>query len=256
MKHWIVLILRTAILAYIGLGVVLFFFQRRYIYFPTDQNFNDCAEFKDAQKINWQGTRMYVKQKTDRWVVMYHGNAGSVCDRSYLKLEFEKLGYSYIFVEYAGYSNDNLKPSQKTLVKNVEATVDYLKQFKPDSVVLVGESLGTALASHHSSISKVEKVLLIAAFNNLTDLAAYHYKIYPTKVILRDRFPSEEWLKDVGNVLFIHGASDDIIPIEFAQRLYRSIKTNQKQFVAITGAKHNDIYEYPLTFETIRNYLK
>ena len=256
MKHWIFLILRTAILTYIGLGLVLFFLQRKYIYFPANQDFYDCAGFEDAEKINWQGTRMYVKQNTNRWVVIYHGNAGSACDRAYLKLEFEKLGYSYIFVEYAGYSNDNLKPSQERLVKNVEAAVDYLKQFNPSSVVVLGESLGSALASYHASVSKVEKVLLIGAFNNLSDVAAHHYKVYPVKLVLRDKFSAEEWLKETNNVLFIHGTNDDIIPIQFGQRLYQAIKADQKQFVEIEGAGHNDIYEYPLTYETIQNYLK
>lgn len=244
------------ILTYIGLGLILFFMQRNYIYFPTNQDFYDCAGFADAEKVNWQGTRMYVKQKTDRWVVIYHGNAGSACDRSYLKLEFEKLGYSYIFVEYTGYSNDDLKPSQEKLVKDVKATIDYLEQFKPGSVAVLGESLGTALASYHASVGKVEKLLLIAAFHNLSDLAAYHYKPYPVKLLLRDKFPAEEWLTETDNILFIHGARDDIIPVQFGRRFYQGIQADQKQFVEIKGAGHNDIYDYPQTYETIENYLK
>ncbi|OGE81853.1 MAG: hypothetical protein A3E98_03125 [Candidatus Doudnabacteria bacterium RIFCSPHIGHO2_12_FULL_48_11] len=256
MKHWTFLILRTAILTYFGLGLILFFMQNKYIYFPTNQDFYDCPGFEDAEKVNWQGTRMYVKQKTDRWIVMYHGNAGSACDRSYLKLEFEKLGYSYIFVEYAGYSNDNLEPSHEKLVKNVDAVIDYLGQFKPTSVAVLGESLGTALASYHAATAKVDKLLLIAAFNNLSDLAAYHYKVYQVKLLLRDKFPAEEWLAEAENVLFIHGAEDDIIPVEFGRRFYQGIKAGQKQFVEITGAGHNDIYDFSQTYEAIENYLK
>ncbi|MFC1756459.1 hypothetical protein ACFLY1_00730, partial [Patescibacteria group bacterium] len=73
-------------------------------------DFKSCTFFQDSQKINIGGTRAYYKENSKKLILFYHGNAGSACDRSFLRDEFQKLGYSYIFVEYTGYSNDSRKP--------------------------------------------------------------------------------------------------------------------------------------------------
>ena len=89
------------------------------IYYPDNQDFYGCEGFKDYEKINFNGTRFYLFEQSDSVLVYYHGNAGSACDRSFLKDIFEQSNHTLVFVEYAGYSNDTKKPSVVLFLKDV-----------------------------------------------------------------------------------------------------------------------------------------
>ncbi|HYF05552.1 MAG TPA: alpha/beta hydrolase [Patescibacteria group bacterium] len=210
----------------------------------------------DASPVEYEGTRMYVHKATDNWVVIYHGNAGSACDRSYYLNYFSPKNFSYIIVEYAGYSNDKNSPSQSALMQNVEAANNYIKTQNPTTITVIGESLGTALASYHSKINPPNKLLLISPFDSLSRVSQSHYWFYPTSLMLLDKFPAVKWVKGSNNVLIIQGTMDTLIPNIFGQALYEQISGKNKSLIKIPGAGHNDIYDFQLTVEEITKFLK
>jgi hypothetical protein len=91
---------------YLGFGTFLTLRQEHVVYLPFPQDFTTCPAFSAAEKVSHQGTRMYVSNLHMPTVVLYHGNAGSACDRYFYADLFSLAGYGYIIVEYAGYSND------------------------------------------------------------------------------------------------------------------------------------------------------
>ena len=251
MVNTIVLIL----VVYVLYGLFLYIFQGSFIYFPDKQDFNECSGFSDAEKVNINGTRFYYKYNTDKLLVFYHGNAGSACGRTYVKNQFEKMNYSYIFVEYAGYSNDARKPSKKLILQDVENTISFIKKKKFSEIVLAGESIGTGPASYHASLTKPDKIILMAPFTRMSDVAKKHYAIYPIKLLLRNEYDNERWLKDTSStILIIHGTKDDVVPIKLSKKLSENIK-NAKH-ITIDRAGHNDLYDYEEAWNAINRFLK
>lgn len=246
----------VVIFVYLLGGILLFIFQRDFTYYPSPQDFNNCPAFQEAEKITWQNTRMYVKQNSDRWVIVYHGNAGSACDRNYFLKYLNGTDYSYIFVEYAGYSNNKTSPSQMALTKNVADVIDYLKTKHSSKVVVIGESLGSALASYHSTLAQPNKLMLISPFNKLADEAQSHFWFYPVKFMLTDKYPIEEWLNNTDNIVVLHGTNDMVIPITLAKKLFENLSATNKNFVEVPSAGHNDMYNFQLTENTINSFLK
>jgi pimeloyl-ACP methyl ester carboxylesterase len=242
-------------LSYIGLGLILFIFQRNYIYFPDNTDFGLCQGFSQSEKLNLNGTRAYFKNNSQDIVVFYHGNAGSACDRSYLKDEFEKFGLTYLFVEYAGYSSDSQKPSKKLLINDVYNVNAFLKARNFQKVFIVGESLGASLATYHSSIANEYGLLLVSPYYRLSDVALKHYPLYPFPFLILDNYDNSLWVDNLKKVWIIHGENDDIIPIEQARKLYGSINIADKKLIIVKGASHNDIYEHPETFRSIAEFL-
>ena len=239
---------------YILYGLFLYMFQSNFIYFPDKQDFNECSGFSDAEKVNVNGTRLYYKHNTDKLLVFYHGNAGSACDRSYVKDQFEKMNYSYIFVEYAGYSNDARKPSKELILQDVENTISFIKKKKFSEIVLAGESIGTGPVSYHASLTKPDKIVLMAPFTRMSDVARKHYAIYPIKLLLRNEYDNERWLQSTSsNILIIHGSKDNVVPIKLSKKLSQSVK-NAKH-ITIDGAGHNDLYDYEEMWKSIHNFL-
>lgn len=244
------------ILVYLGFGLLLFLRQRSFIYVPSKQDFNNCPQFSDSEIINANGTRAYYKKVSDRLVVFYHGNGGSACDRAFLKNYFSNLGYSSLFVEYAGYLNDTRKPSQKALMQDVENINNFIKTSGYKELVIAGESLGASLASYHSSLTDENKLLLIEPFYSLENIAKSQYPLYPVSWILLDKYKSILWLNDIKQVEIIHGNADTIVPIVESKRLFSEITTENKKYVEISGSDHNDIYDYPETFTAMTDFLK
>lgn len=250
-------ILRIFILIYFLFLAFLYFFQNKLIYFPDDQDFDNCFGFQDYQKINFQDTRFYFLEKTKDVIVFYHGNAGSACDRYFLKQYFEKSEKSIIFVEYAGYSNDTKSPSKKLILNDVENIQDFLQQKKFTQVTVFGESIGTGMASYHASIGGVDKLFLISPFSSLADVAKARYMLYPIRIILKENYDNVAALKNyTEELLIIHGGLDRIIPIHFAEKLFESIASEQKRFVKIDEARHNDLYNFEKLGSEILNFIK
>ncbi len=254
-------ILLISLLVYLGFGLLIFILHRSMIYHPNlrQSNFDDCPAFNDSEKINTNGTRAYYKHTSDRIIVVYNGNSGSACDRSHLKAVFEDNEYSYLFVEYAGYGGDDKKPSRELLFRDAENIVSFLKSKNYTQTLLFAESIGSGVASYHATLMSIDRMLFIAPFDSLVNVAQTKFPVYP--IFLLDIFSKENYdnvtlLRDyTGDLRIIHGAKDNVVPFKRGKALFENITTSNKEFIIIDGAGHNDIYEYEKTWESISDFL-
>ncbi len=239
------------------MGIYLYFYQSNFVYFPTNQDFNNCPAFEESEKININETRAYFENNSDKLIIFYHGNAGSACDRDYLKNKFKKLGFSTLFVEYTGFSNDTKKPTKELLINDVQNINQFIKTVNFKKIIIVGESLGNALAIYHSTLIEIDKLLLISPFYKMEDIAKNNFGVYPIKLILKENYNNGQLINKskTDKIRIIHGTDDDIIMIEQANKLFDEIKTIDKDFIKIEGASHNDVYNFEETNININNFL-
>ncbi|PIN93682.1 hypothetical protein COU54_02240 [Candidatus Pacearchaeota archaeon CG10_big_fil_rev_8_21_14_0_10_31_24] len=228
------------------------------MYFPTSQDFNSCPAFSDATKININETRAYYDEVngSNKLVVFYHGNGGSACDRAFLLEVFREENSSSIFVEYSGYSNESKRPTKKRILQNIENTDNFISTLDYSELTLIGESLGTGLVSEHISINKPEKVILISPYTSTLDIAKYHYPFIPATLILRERYDTHKIKEYDKKLLIIVGEEDKTIPSIFSKEVFENAKTKNKEFVSISNADHNHIYQNKTTLDEIGDFLK
>ena len=240
---------------YVGFGIYLTINQEKVIYQPFAQDFDSCRAFADAEKVNQAGTRMYVSGTSNPVVVLYHGNAGSACDRRFYADTFLQAGYDFVIVEYAGYSNDPAAPSHERTKADVKNVIAFLVERGVSDVTIVGESLGAGVGSYHASLSPPEKLLLITPFTDLATIARERFWFYPTSLLVDNAFDNIENLNNYeGPVTVIHGEEDNLIPIRLGRVLYESINT-EKEFIEIVGAGHNDLFRYEESFRGLEDFL-
>lgn len=256
-KRFLKIVFCILVLFYIFFALFLFFQQRSIIYYPDNQDFYNCPYFIDYQAINHQGTRFYFKELSENLIVHYHGNAGSTCDRSFLKLHLESNDHSLIFVEYAGYSNDNRQPSSQLILKDVENIVDFIEERNFKNIIVFGESIGSGPASYQVYISKVDSMILVSPFYDLKSLAQSLYPIFPASILLRENFDNKKWLKNYkGNLLIFHGKKDPTTSYKFSKKLYQLVPSLNKEYILINEASHNDIYAFSIFYEKLLEFLK
>jgi len=240
------LIILAGLVCYFGIGAALAIFQKEFTYFPDKQDFNDCPDFAVSRKLDLNGTRAYYQYNSPVLVVFYHGNAGSACGRAAIKDEIEKNGASYLFVEYAGYANGKDRFSKDAILKNVRDAANFIAAKNFQKVVVIGESLGTAPAVYHSTLAKVDRLVLVSPFCKMAEVAQSKYPAYPVSCFLSEDYDNCGLINQsrAEEFLVVHGKRDAVIPFEQAEKLFRQISSAEKNFVVIDVAGHNDIYGY------------
>lgn len=251
------IILSATLSLYLIWGFILFFFQRQLTYFPNKSDFYTCPAFSDAEKITQGNTRMYlIKKDSEKLVVFYHGNAVSACSTGYIRDVIDSSGASVLVPEYSGYAGDGNKPSKDAILKNVYEVTEYLKKHKYASIVVVGESLWTWVASYHASLIKPEKLALISPFSSMKDVARTRFWMYPM-IPVSENYDSVQYLKEyTGSLLIIHGDSDDVVPPALSQKLLDAVPSNNKKRISIPWWEHEYIWSAPWVRDMVRMFIK
>ena len=240
---------------YVLFGVYLTLAQERVVYYPNNQNFANCPALSAATLVNASGTRLYVELTDGPTAVLYHGNAGSACDRAFYTRLFSAAGYGYVLVEYAGYSNDPVPPSHSRIKQDVRNVVTWLDEQNLTGIVVVGESIGSGVAAYHAQLAPPDSLLLIAPFTDLAAVARTRFWFYPTSLLVDNAFDNVTALANYpGRTLIIHGDQDNIIPYALGQELFADLPA-AKTFETIAGAGHNNLFQFPTTVTAINQFL-
>jgi len=254
-RKWIAPI--VFIIFYITFGTLITVYQEKMIYQPSKQDFNNCSFFGNDKRVIENGTQMYYYNPgKENLVILYHGNAGSACDRAYWAQYFTNNGYAYLIPEYYGYSNGVEEPSHQLIKKDVENVIQFIKDKNFKSVIVIGESIGTGMAVYHASLSPPDKILLVSPFSSVLDIARKKFWFYPVSILVDNAFDNVDLLsKYSGYVTIVHGDKDEVIDLSLGKKLFESLSSVKKKFVTIKGSGHNNIFDYSEMDDTLNSFL-
>lgn len=178
-------------------------------------------------------------------ILVFHGNAGHALHRAFyagmLRAAAPGHSVSIHILEYPGYGARPGRPGQASLIA---AAVEALALIPANSrVILLGESLGTgvACATAAANPQRVTGLFLITPFDSLLNVARHHYPFLPVGWILRDTYPSNEWLPSYpGPAVFLLAANDSIVPARLGHNLH-AFHSGPKLILEDRLAGHNDI---------------
>ncbi|HYO82031.1 MAG TPA: alpha/beta hydrolase [Bryobacteraceae bacterium] len=171
-----------------------------------------------------------------------HGNAGNVTHRALSAEHILAAGSSVLLLDYRGYGKSEGRPSEKGLYQDAEAAFKWVlsQGFRPQQIILHGESLGTAVATHLAAGAEVGGVILEAP---LTSARAVAGRVVPVLgPLLVSGYNSLGRIKKVrAPLLVIHGDRDEVLAYDLGQELFRAAN-EPKTFWTIRNATHNDIH--------------
>ena len=118
--------------------------------------------------------------------------------------------------------------------------------------MIVGESLGTGVATRLAADRDAAALILEAPFTSLADIAARRYPWLPARSLIRDPFPSLDRIARVTELLLIlHGTADTRVPTAMGQALYAAAH-GPKELRLFPGIGHVDLFGPALWAEEIR----
>jgi fermentation-respiration switch protein FrsA (DUF1100 family) len=244
-----------ALLASIG-GILGYFWmqQRRMIYFPLGGAPPapsrllpglQTVSFRTADGVTLEGWFVPARgSEPAATLLVFNGNAGNRGDRVPLAASLAARGLSVLLFDYRGYGGNPGTPSESGLLDDARAArawLDGRADAAPAPVVYFGESLGAAVAVALAVERPPAALVLRSPFTSLVDMGREHYPWLPVALLLADRYPSLERIRDVHcPLLVVAGTADTIVPIEQSRAVFDAAPRTLKRFVAIDGAGHND----------------
>ena len=173
-------------------------------------------------------------------ILYYHGNSGVLADRAARFRRLVASGYGLLAVSYRGYGGSTGTPTQDGILLDAEAAYKEAvrRGFSGRRLLIMGESLGTGVATIIASRFDAAALVLDAPYFSALDVAGGRYPIFPVGLLMRDTFRSDLAIADVHMpVLMMHGEDDTIVPIASGRRLFE-LAHEPKQFIAVPGAGH------------------
>lgn len=244
------------VVAYALVVAAFFFGQRRLIYLPHPQVETPgawgagalatvlCRTEDGLELAGWYR----APPAGGSVIVLFHGNAGHLGLRADKANFLLAAGHGVLLAGYRGYGGNPGQPSEKGLLADGRAWLDFLTRegVSGSRLVLWGESLGSGVAVRLATERRVGAVILEASFTSLTDVAAALYPWLPVRSLLLDRFDNLARLGDLRAPLLVaHGERDRIVPVRFGRALFAAAAEPKQAHWAEEGG-HNDLTQYGL----------
>ena len=230
-----------------GLGflALVYFFQDRLLYFPQRATVEEVAGAGPRPWPSVQDFRGLVAEPAGAvrgTTIVFHGNAGHAGHRAFYAQALTPLGWRVILAEYPGYGPRAGRPGERSLVDDASETVELAHRQYGEPLLLVGESLGAAVAAAagQRQQERTAGLLLITPWDRLAHVASHHYPWLPVNWLLRDRYDTAARLTRFERPVVVAVASQDsIVPARFGVALHSSLDS-PRHLMQIEGADHND----------------
>jgi fermentation-respiration switch protein FrsA (DUF1100 family) len=249
----------AVIVCYLCILVLLRLFEPHLIYFPGQQRSLlapptglqlpvERVEIPSEDGVKLVGWVIPAQSEPGGlWLLICHGNAGNLSefDRPLHYAGLRQLGLSLLAFDYRGYGESDGTPSEQGLYRDADAAYRFLRQTRgvpADRIVVFGHSLGSAVAIDLASRQPAAGLIVEGALTSATDRGGELYPYIPVRWIARSRFGSIDKVSRITvPKLFLHAASDDVIPWAHGRRLFEAAQ-EPRTFVELQGG-HADAFD-------------
>jgi len=194
-----------------------------------------------------------------RWIVYTHGNAENLCTM-YPHLQDASVVTDSVVISYElpGYFAGT-EPSERACYDASERFVEAIKSVAPMPVVLMGYSMGCALALHAAEVHRGESFPLAVC------LMCPFYSVAATQLGMTwswlaapfDRFKLKHSAIVQGHPIIVFTAgADEVTPKEQGEVLFGLAKENTHAVhVEVPGATHANLRVHEIVWKEIKEFL-
>jgi uncharacterized protein len=226
MKTFTVVFAAVAVL-YVLLLAVVYFRQRSMLFFPSHSTGPSLlSPWVEGEKI--VGYAREIQNPRTVWLMM-HGNAGQASTRDYVLRCLSPEDALYV-LEYPGYGSRSGSPTLTSMNQAAEEGYHLLQQrFPRTPICVIGESIGSGPACHLAEEPvPPSKIVLVVPFDELSQVAARHFRFLPVRWLLRDSWNNIKSLGGYRGPVDIFAAKEDtVIPPIHAQNLAQQVPTSR-----------------------------
>jgi len=196
------------------------------------------------------GARFHGDNREGPHVLFFHGNGEIAADYDDLAPVYTGLGLNFIVADYRGYGRSTGSPTVSAMLGDArEIFTFFLDLLARESfsgpLVVMGRSLGSASALEIAAAfqDRVDGLIIESGFARIVPLLRLVGATIPPEITEReDRFNLVRISTFEKPVLIIHAEHDHIIPLSDGEALFAACPSEEKRFLKIAGANHNDLF--------------
>ena len=239
---------------YILTVALVYFMQSRLVYSPS----RDIGATPDSIGLDFERISLvtsdgvdlsawYVPHEAGSPVVLFcHGNAGNMSHRLDTIDILHRLGLGVFIFDYRGYGESGGHTGEQGTYRDATAAWDWLcdnRGIPPERIVIMGRSLGGAVAAWLASEHSARAVVLESTFTSIADMGEALYPELPVRQLIRFSYASIDRVGDIHSpLLVIHSPVDDLVPYQLGKRLFEAAN-EPKTFLEITGGHNSGFLE-------------
>lgn len=261
-------IVRPLLVSYLVVCLLLVVLERHLVYYPPTPLPNDQQAKQLGAEEVWllaaDGTKLhgwFFPHNDPRFAMLYgHGNGEDAERNSRLMARLrDELQASVFIFDYRGYGLSEGTPHEAGVIMDGLAAQRWLAErmrIATNEVVLYGRSLGGGVMVALAEQLGAKALVVHGSFANMTDVGAERYFWLPVRLLMRNRFLSEERIKNyAGPLLQIHGTADNVVPLKLAKPLLAASPSKLKRFIEVPGGTHNDRLS-PDVLDSVKEFLE
>ena len=257
------ILLISLVLAYFLLVGIIYIKQRDMLYHPSKQvhelsyyNLDNTEEITIITKDNVALQAWYHPASLNHEMIIFlHGNSGNLEDRVPHLRELIEMGYGFIIPAWRGFGKSEGLPSLNGLLLDAQAAIHFLqtKHYPLDKIIIVGESLGTSIATQITVEHKFKGLFLITPYTSIADRAGEIYPFLPTQLLTKDNFKVLDNIDKINQpLLMIHGDQDIVVPYQHSEKIFTKAH-EPKKLIIYPGIGHNN-YSIKEAFTEMKNF--
>ncbi|HMN45998.1 MAG TPA: hypothetical protein PKE27_15580 [Povalibacter sp.] len=227
---------------YAAICGLLYVSQRSYIYYPVARTV-DVPSFV-LQRDDARIVVSFNDVASSDAVLYFGGNAEDVSG-TIGSLSRAFPGAAVYAMHYRSYGGSGGSPSERALIDDAGALYDLIAKTHP-KILVIGRSLGSGIAVQIAASKRIDRLVLVTPYDSLAELARRQFRLFPVRLLLRDKYESWRYASRVSVPTTIVVAGNDwIIPNDSSKRLAAAFPPGIVAFVRIPAADHNNVSDFP-----------
>ncbi len=189
----------------------------------------------------------WLARPSSDWVLIYFsGNSGNLSYRIPELMHLADLDVNVLGAGYRGFGKSTGRPSEKGIYTDGRAALKNVlaqRGFRKDQVILMGFSLGTAVAVEIAKEQPLGGLILVTPLTSGKAMARTH-GYGPLTLFVGRAFDNLRKIDQIRcPLLILHGTSDEVVPLSMGRQIYAAAP-QPKQMVIIEGGRHNDLADF------------
>jgi uncharacterized protein len=242
-RRWLKRLAVVAVACYLGVFALLLALEDRFVFnpLPAAAYWTPAPDprFEDVTLTSSAGDRIHgwwLPRKGATASILYcHGNAGNLSLLGKGLANWSKgLNASVLAFDYPGYGKSTGVPTEAGCYAAADVMWDHLvgeRHADPHRTVLVGVSLGGAVATDLACRQPHRALVLVRTFASIPDMAQAMYPWLPARYFVHSRFDNlSKIARCPGPTFILHGRHDTLVPFRHGEWLFAAAREPKRLY--------------------------
>jgi pimeloyl-ACP methyl ester carboxylesterase len=238
------------ILVYLGICLLYYFIQERFIFHPKSLSanhvFNCDKDFEELTISTSDGFDLHgvlVKPDSSKGLILFLHGSGSNIDKYISKRKiastYADLGYDTFLLDYRGYGKSEGKiKNEEQFTDDLDRVYSYLTKIYDESeIVIIGFSLGTFAGAYLASKNNPKLLVLESAGYSGKERLRKRFFFLPLSILSKYELEAHEYLRKAKVPTAIFMGSED--PLTSENRWHQVLKP-EDTYTILQGELHTD----------------